>query len=204
MRYTWTAPRPIITAAAGTLGLLGVGAAAVLVWAGRDHGTNCQEYGEGAARDAGPYLHPVFVGCYLAALLLVALLLLLSARGRSERLGTSVGPGRAAVMLSAIAGWCAAVYLPIAADWHTPANPGLLVKAIAVPPFVLLVGIVWLIAVVQYALFVPLPLLVGVALTRRSQTSAYRWMEAAVVYALIGCIALAVGASVLIAGFCFG
>jgi hypothetical protein len=63
---------------------------------------------------------------------------------------------------------------------------------------------VWLIAVVQYALFVPLPLLVGVALTRRSQTSAYRWMEAAVVYALIGCIALAVGASVLIAGFCFG
>src|SRR5262249_15242899 len=168
------------------LGVLAVAATGVLVWAGRDHGTNCRVYGSGGT-DPGPLVQPVFAFCFLGATLLTGMLLALSSRRRSAREADSARPAWPSTVVALVVAWCALVYLPIAGGWQAGVDTDLLVKAVMIPPVVLLVAVAALTAFLQYALFLPLITLAGLALTRHQADSGYRWAQVAVVYALLGC-----------------
>jgi hypothetical protein len=144
-------------------------------------------------------IDPVIVGCLIAAGLLVALLLYLSGR-RRELAGAPDRVGYASLTVAIVTTWCAAVYATAflgSGDIHS-SSPFLTLRA----HLLAAVGAATIGA--QYLLLVPAPILMVIALTRRSPVSAYGITQLTLVYALLGCIAVAVGCALLLTGFCLG
>jgi len=70
------------------------------------------------------------------------------------------------------------------------------------PPVVLLYAVAVAVVFLQYALFLPPPILLTIALTRRTDARRYAIMQFTMVYALLGCIAVSVASSFLLTGIC--
>ncbi|MDX6546719.1 MAG: hypothetical protein QOG33_269 [Gaiellales bacterium] len=178
-------------------------AIAALAWASGDHGTHCVRDSGAVVKDAGPYLHPIVTGCIVAGLLLAGTLLALSARRRHTKGAPRERPGIPSAIVAGVTVWCAAVYLPSAFGSPRYDHHGLL-TVVTWPPLALLLGVAVLVAFLQYLLFLPLLGLLCFSLTRRSPNSGYRLMQVAVFYAMLGCIAVAIGSALLLTGFCLG
>jgi hypothetical protein len=196
---------PLDRALAGTAALLVLLAAfaiGALVWASEDHGTRCSVDQSGPTRDAGPILHPIVVGCTLAAFVLAFVLLALSRRRRGLTGAPSRRPGIPSAVVGLMTSWCAAVYLPATLMSGNPFPAGGLLRIVALPPVALLFAVALPVVVLQYALFLPPLILIAIALTRRTAKRRYAIMQVAVFYALLSCIAVVIGSALLMTGFC--
>jgi hypothetical protein len=190
-----------LVVAASMLGALIVLAIAALAWAAGDHGTHCVGDGSAAVNDAGPYLHPIIVGCVAAGLALAYTLLVLSARRRGLADAAPNRPGIPSTVVAGLTVWCASVYLVLAFTPQRFDHHGL-IGVIMWPPAALLIVVGGLVVVLQYALFLPMLVLLAFAFSRRSRGSGYRLMQITLVYAMFGCIAVAIGSAMLLTGFC--
>ncbi|MDX6523458.1 MAG: hypothetical protein QOI17_971 [Gaiellales bacterium] len=178
-------------------------AIAALAWASGDHGTHCVRDSGAVVKDAGPYLHPIVTGCIVAGLLLAGTLLALSAARRRAAGASRARPGVPSAIVAGLTLWCAAVYLPLAFGSTRYDQHGLL-GVVTWPPVALLIGVGALVVFLQYLLFLPLLGPLCLSLTRRPSNSGYRSMQVTVVYAMLGCIAVAIGSDLLLTGFCLG
>jgi hypothetical protein len=185
------------------LGVLIILAITALAWASGDHGTHCVRDSGAAVKDAGQYLHPVVAGCMAAGLLLAGALLALSAIRRRAAGAARARPGIPSAIVAGLTLWCAAVYLPFAFGSPRYDRHGLL-GVVTWPPVALLIGVGALVVFLQYLLFLPLLGLLCFSLTRRPSNSGYRSMQVTVVYAMLGCMAVAIGSALLLTGFCLG
>lgn len=196
---------PLDRALAGTgalLFLLAALAIGALVWASEDHGTRCSVDQSGPAADAGPILHPIVVGCTLAAFVLAFVLLVLSRRRRAMAGAPTRRPGVPSALVALVTAWCAAVYLPATLLSANPFPAGGLLRIVALPPVALLFAVAVPVVVLQYTLFLPPLILIAIALTRRTAKRRYTIMQVAVFYALLSCIAVVIGSAFLLTGFC--
>jgi hypothetical protein len=200
-------------ATAALLGVLGALAIAALFWASEDHGTNCHADTYTSAGGTDPILHPIVVGCTFAAFALAVVLLVLSSRRRALTGAPSRRPGVPSALVALVTAWCAAVYLPMTfTSAHVPtlfgSTHGLpedpLLRMVALPPQALLFAVAVPVVLLSYALFLPPPILLTIALTRRTAARRYTIMQVTVIYALLACIAVAIGSAFLLTGFCLG
>lgn len=185
----------------GVLALLGLVA---LMWASGATVTSCDGGRSVTDAHAAAIERTVVYGCIAAALGMAGILLALSARRR--QLGGRTGRrfGWVSLLLVGLTIWCAIVFaLPEGAVPERPDNsaPALLLAGV---PVALLVSVGMVTFVVKYVLLIPGVILLVVALTRSSRTAAYRWMQAAVVYAQLGCMAVATGAGLYLFLICLG
>jgi hypothetical protein len=105
--------------------------------------------------------------------------------------------------VAAVTAWCAVAYLPLVFGWSLNGYNGVLAKSFWGPPLTLLLAVALLVAYLQYALFLaPLGLLVATGIAPRSRKGRYRLMQITIVCALVGCIAVALGADFIVAGVC--
>jgi hypothetical protein len=181
------------------LAALAIGA---LVWASEDHGTHCSVDQYRPAGDTGPILHPIVVGCTLAAFVLALVLLALSRRRRGLTGAQSRRPGIPSALVGLMTAWCMAVYLPVELMSANPLPEGGLLRIVALPPVVLLYAVALPVVFLQYTLFLPPAILTTIALTRRTAKRRYTIMQVAVFYALLSCIAVVIGSAFLLTGFC--